>query len=93
MLTAPEREVVLGALRAGPGDNTTGLTEEVVGDALVFTQGGAPDSDTVPNAWAIVFTVFPDAWTVVWSPDGGPKVLDQHLEWAQQLEESLYPSS
>ena len=93
MLTAADRDVVLGALRAGPGANTTGLSEETVGDALQFTQTGAPDSDSVPDDWALVFTVFPDAWTMVWSPDGGADVLDQHIEWADQLEESVYPAS
>lgn len=90
-LTPVDRDVVLSALRAGPGADTTGLDEAVVGDALQFTQTGAPDSDTVPDDWAMVFTVYLDAWTMVWSPDGGEDVLDQHLEWALQLEESVYP--
>lgn len=90
-LTPADRNGLLDALRAGPGENTTGLDEEIVGDALQFTQEGGPDSQTVPDDWAIVFTVYPDAWTMVWSPDGGPDVLDQHLEWALQLERNVYP--
>lgn len=90
-LTPVDRDVVLAALRAGSGANTTGLSEVVVGDALQFTQTGAPDSDTVPDDWAMVFTVYPDAWTMVWSPGGGEDVLDQHLEWALHLEEGVYP--